>query len=161
MKNKISVEDFGIIHNGKKAHLFTVKRENISFCVTDYGCSITSLNIKNSSGSFTDVVLGLETLSGYACSWGSFGAVIGRFSNRIMKAGFELNGKNYKLTENTEGACLHGGFPASALQKASCGRYRVESFRSYRQTYCPGKSYLGCKKNTEKRLQRNLFHKNI
>lgn len=112
MKNKISVEDFGIIQNGKKAHLFTVKRENISFCVTDYGCCITSLNIKNSSGSFTDVVLGLETLSGYACSWGSFGAVIGRFSNRIMKAGFELNGKNYKLTENTEGACLHGGFPA-------------------------------------------------
>lgn len=112
MKNKISVEDFGTIQNGKKAHLFTVKRENISFCVTDYGCCITSLNIKNSSGSFTDVVLGLETLSGYACSWGSFGAVIGRFSNRIMKAGFELNGKKYKLTENTEGACLHGGFPA-------------------------------------------------
>lgn len=111
MKNKISVVDFGTIHNGQKAHLFTVERENISFCVTDYGCCITSLNIRKQNGSFADVVLGLETLDGYACSWGSFGAVIGRYSNRIMGAKFSLNGKEYKLTENTEGACLHGGFP--------------------------------------------------
>lgn len=111
MKNKISVVDFGTIHNGKKAHLYTVERENISFSVTDYGCCITSLNIKKEDGSVTDVVLGMETLAGYSASWGSFGAVIGRYSNRIFGAKFSLNGKEYKLTENTENACLHGGFP--------------------------------------------------
>lgn len=109
---KIKVFDFGTIYDGQKAHLYKVERKNISFCVTDYGCSITSLKVRNKDSSFTDVVLGFETLDGYASNWGCFGAVIGRFANRINGASFKNNNVTYKLTENVEGACLHGGFPA-------------------------------------------------
>lgn len=108
----ISCVDFGTVSDGQKVRLYKVERKDISFCVTDYGCSITCLNVKNKDGSFTDVVLGMDTLAGYANSWGSFGAIVGRFANRIKGAAFELDGKKYSLTENTEGACLHGGFPA-------------------------------------------------
>lgn len=112
MKAKFKKVDFGTIYNGQKAHLYVINRKDISFCVTDFGCSITSLKIRDTNDSWTDVVLGMETLSGYASNWGSFGAVIGRYSNRINGACFELNGKKFPLTENIEGACLHGGFPA-------------------------------------------------
>lgn len=146
MKQKFSVVDFGTISSGKKAHLYKVERKDISFCVTDFGCCITSLNIRKSDGSFADVVLGPETLAGYAASWGSFGAVIGRFANRIMGAKFSLNGKEYALTENTEGACLHGGFPQwgnviwnakRVIKKDSCGICFTRTFADGEQGF-PG-----------------------
>ena len=112
MKTKITRTDFGTIYNGQKAHLFKIENGNAYFCVTDFGCTITSLCLKNKDGSYTDVVLGLETLDSYARQWGSFGAIVGRYANRIAGAEFSLNGETYKLTQNTPEACLHGGYPA-------------------------------------------------
>lgn len=112
MKSKISCSKFGTIYNGEKTHIYKVEREDISFCASDFGCIITSLNLRDKDKSFTDIVLGFETLDSYANNWGSFGAIIGRYANRINNGTFTLNGKKYELTQNIDGACLHGGFPA-------------------------------------------------
>lgn len=109
--SKISITKFGTLYDGAEAHLYKIQNENGFFCVSDFGCTITSLQLKNNDDSFTDVVLGLPTLDAYARTWGSFGAIIGRFANRIVGASFTLNDVTYKLTENLSGACLHGGFP--------------------------------------------------
>ena len=137
---------FGTVHNGQKAHLFIIKRKEISFCVTDFGCTITSLKIRDEKDSWTDVVLGMETLAGYASNWGSFGAVIGRYSNRINGASFELKDKKISLSENIEGACLHGGFPAwgniiwnakKVCKKNACGVCFWKEFKDGEQGF-PG-----------------------
>ena len=102
---------FGTIYNGQKASLYSVSTKNITLQATDYGATITSLILKDSQGKETDIVLGFETLDSYSKNWGSFGAIIGRYSNKISNAKFTLNGTEYKLAENIQGSCLHGGVP--------------------------------------------------
>ena len=111
-KPKVICTKFGTLYNGRKAHIYKVVRDGISFCATDYGCTITSLNIRNSDGSFTDVVLGFDTLASYATTWGSFGAIIGRFANKIAGGSFTLDKKKHQLFKNFDGCTLHGGNPA-------------------------------------------------
>lgn len=102
---------FGTLSDGKKASLFTVQNAGLTLSVTDYGCAITSLVFIAANGKKTDVVLGFPTLDGYTRNWGSFGAVIGRYSNKISGHQFTLDGKQYPLFDNCGGTCLHGGFP--------------------------------------------------
>ena len=102
---------FGSLSNGQKASLYTVSNNQISFTASDYGCALISLIVPAKNQEKKDVVLGLPTLSAYSTTWGSFGSIIGRFSNRINGAKFTLDGKEYNLIQNIEGACLHGGWP--------------------------------------------------
>lgn len=108
---KTKKQYFGTIYSGQKATLFTVATKNITLKATNYGATITSLILKDSSNKETDIVLGFETLDSYSKNWGSFGAIIGRYSNKISNAKFTLNGTEYKLSENIQGSCLHGGIP--------------------------------------------------
>lgn len=102
---------FGTLSDGRKAHLYSVSDKEISFTASDYGCAITNIIVNDRNGKKVDVVLGHPTLAGYASEWGSFGAVIGRFANRISGAAFSLGGKEYSLADNAGEVCLHGGFP--------------------------------------------------
>ena len=102
---------FGSLSDGSKAYVYTVSNGKITFSASDYGCTITSIIVKDRNGKNTDVVLGPQTLSGYAMEWGSYGAIVGRFANRINGAKFSINGKEYLLNDNLKGVCLHGGFP--------------------------------------------------
>ena len=111
---KFKKRNFGILSDGSKAHLYEVSNGKLSFCASDYGCALISLFVpalENSQEVKKDIVLGLTDLSSYSRTWGSFGSIIGRFSNRINGASFTLDGKKYPLTENIDGSCLHGGFP--------------------------------------------------
>lgn len=109
MKTKKSY--FGSLSDGRKAYVYSVFDKDISFSASDYGCTITNIIVNDRNGNKVDVVLGPATLSGYASGWGSFGAIVGRFANRIVGAKFLISSKEYVLTENVKGACLHGGFP--------------------------------------------------
>lgn len=110
-KMKVKRAKFGILGNGKKAYLYTVKNKDMSFCVTNFGCTITSILAPAKDGTKADVVLGCSTLSAYAdIGTPFFGAFIGRFANRIANASFNLNRCTYTLDKNDGNNCLHGGF---------------------------------------------------
>ena len=106
---KIKKRVFGTLSNGKKASIFTVSNGEMAFSVTDYGCIITSVRLGRENP--VDVVLGYSTLEGYIKNPLYFGALIGRYANRVAGASFSLDGKEYRLTDNDSGNCLHGGKP--------------------------------------------------
>ncbi len=94
------------------AKLFTFKnRSGMTVKITNYGGIITSLQIPCTSGKIIDVALGYSQLTDYtkASSHAFFGAIIGRFANRIAKGKFLLEGKWYRLATNNKKNHLHGG----------------------------------------------------
>lgn len=107
---KVTKQKFGVLSDGTKVNLYTVKNDFMSFSCTDYGCTLTSIVLKNKDGSKTDVLLGYSSFEGFLNSNYSFGALVGRFANRIGKASFTLNGKKYELDKNDGPNTLHGGF---------------------------------------------------
>jgi aldose 1-epimerase len=76
----------------------------------DYGALITSIIVPDKDGNLADVNLGYDTIEKYEDNGPSYGAFIGRNSNRIKNAQFELNGVVYKLDKNNGNNNLHGGF---------------------------------------------------
>lgn len=90
--------------------LFTLKNPaGMEVRVTNYGGIVTSLKVPDREGKFDDVVLGYDSLAGYLKSTPYFGAIVGRYANRIGKAQFALDGKTYQLAANDGPNTLHGG----------------------------------------------------
>lgn len=106
---KVKKRDFGVFSSGKKVSLFTVSNGQMSFSVTNFGCTITSICLPDAQASSNDVVLGYSLLEGYLRNSPYFGSLVGRFANRISAASFNLNGKTYALEANDSGNCLHSG----------------------------------------------------
>jgi aldose 1-epimerase len=77
--------------------------------ITNYGAIVTSIRVPDRSGAFADVVLGFDSLEGYLGKHPYFGAVVGRYGNRIAKGRFSLNGVEYTLARNNGENALHGG----------------------------------------------------
>ncbi len=108
---KIKKQKFAVLSDGRKVHLYTVSNKEMSFSVTDYGCTLTSIVIPSKDGKKDDILLGYPTIDGYMNVWNFYiGVFVGRFANRIGDAQFTLNGKTYKLDNNDNGNVLHGGF---------------------------------------------------
>jgi aldose 1-epimerase len=102
--------EFGMLPDGRKADLYTIKNDNgVEMKVTNYGGIIVSLKVPDRNGKFDDVVLGYEKLEDYLAETPYFGAIIGRYGNRIGKGKFTLNGKEYTLAANNGVNHLHGG----------------------------------------------------
>lgn len=108
----IKKTDFGVLPTGEKVSLFKVSNGKMSFSVTDYGCVITSILLPKSKTSeeYDDVVMGYDNLDDYINSSTCFGALVGRFANRIKDATFTLDGNTYHLDKNDGKNMLHGGF---------------------------------------------------
>src|SRR6266566_399552 len=84
---------FGETADGRAAELFTLTNANgIEVRVTNYGGIITSLKTPDRSGRFDDIVLGYDSLSGYLHDSPYFGAIVGRYGNRIARGRFTLDG---------------------------------------------------------------------
>ncbi|WP_316810053.1 aldose epimerase family protein [Pedobacter heparinus] len=98
--------------NGKEVALYTLKNRNgAEASITNYGGRIISLWVPNNKGGFTDVVLGYDSLKSYQKKGEPFfGALIGRYGNRIAKGKFTLDGSAYQLQLNDGVNTLHGGF---------------------------------------------------
>ena len=108
---KIKKSRYGLLSDGKKVHLYTISNGKMQFSVTDYGCIITSILLPDGKKGCVDVALGFSTLEGFVNNDASFGAVVGRFANRIGGASFSLDGTTYSLDKNDNKVnTLHGGF---------------------------------------------------
>lgn len=96
--------------DGKATALYTLTNKNgMEACITNYGGRLVSLMVPDRDGSLRDVVLGHDSISDYVNIDGNFGALIGRYGNRIDQGRFSLDGKDYQLPQNNFGHCLHGG----------------------------------------------------
>lgn len=97
--------------NGKETGLFVLKNKNNARAeLTSYGARLVSLLVPDKNGTLVDVVLGHDSLSGYAKPKEPyFGCTIGRYGNRIGNAKFTLDGKQYMLDANDGPNSLHGG----------------------------------------------------
>ena len=107
-KPEIMKEPFGKA-DLKEVFLFTLSNSSgIKVKITNYGGIITSVLVPDKNGQMGDIVLGYDTLDQYIANSPYFGAMVGRYANRIAKGKFTLNGKNYKLAINNGNNSLHG-----------------------------------------------------
>ena len=100
----MSKELFGIMPDGREVFTYTLKTDDCIAKVTDYGATLLSLEVFG-----VDVVGGFDTLEAYMTDDSHQGATIGRVANRIEGARFMMDGKEYRVTQNNNGNCLHGG----------------------------------------------------
>ena len=101
---------FGITPEGDSVTLYTLKNENdLLVKITDFGGIITEIHTKDRNGKMGNIVLGFDNLEQYTEENPYFGALIGRFGNRIAMAKFSLDGKDYQLEANNGKNALHGG----------------------------------------------------
>ncbi|MCX6249108.1 MAG: galactose mutarotase [Bacteroidetes bacterium] len=108
-KMPVSKENWGKVDN-KDVFLYTLKNKNgIVVKITNYGGIITSIFVPDAKGKFGDIVLGYDSLKGYLAATPYFGAIVGRYANRIAKGTFKLENKVYKLAINNGNNTLHGG----------------------------------------------------
>lgn len=106
----IQREPFGQLPDGRNASIFTFSKENgMTVKITDFGGIIVSIETPDREGRLADVTLGFDTLAGYLKNTTYFGALIGRYGNRIQGAEFTLNGRVYHLLKNDGNNHLHGG----------------------------------------------------
>jgi aldose 1-epimerase len=109
-KAAVKREPFGRLPDGKTVERFTLTNASgIELAAISYGGIITSLRVPDRAGKMDDVVLGFDQLDGYLENHPFFGAIIGRYGNRIAKGQFTLDGKTYKLATNNAPNHLHGG----------------------------------------------------
>lgn len=103
--------NFNLVVNGKQVKLYTLTNANkMKVAITNYGGRVVSILVPDKDGKITDVALGYEKLSGYEKPKEPFfGAIIGRYGNRIGKGKFSLEGKDYQLELNDGINTLHGG----------------------------------------------------
>jgi aldose 1-epimerase len=101
---------YGTLEDGSDVLLATLTNGNgMEVDVISYGGIITRLVVPDADGKPADVVLGLDDLESYVSSSPYFGAIIGRYGNRIADGRFELDGKTYELAINDGDNHLHGG----------------------------------------------------
>lgn len=106
----ITKATFGKLPDGQEVFLYTLTNVNgLEMKVTNYGGLITTLKTPDRNGVLEDIVLGYDSLAGYLKESPLFGALVGRYANRIAKARFNLEGKEYMLTANNGPNSIHGG----------------------------------------------------
>lgn len=102
--------DFVSEVEGKPTALYVLKNKNgAEACITNYGGRLVSVMVPDKNGKMTDVVLGYDNVDQYVKSDGNYGALIGRYGNRINQAKFTLDETEYTLPANDGMHCLHGG----------------------------------------------------
>ena len=125
---KLEKHFFGNTADGDRVDLYRLSNDaGMDLAVTNYGAAVVELCIPDRDGNRADVVLGFDSLSGYMAHREYFGAIIGRYANRIAGGSFVLNNNEYKLKKNEGGTHLHGG--AKGFDKAL---WQIEPIRSRR-----------------------------
>ncbi len=101
---------FGKLKDGSAIDLYLLKNANgMTVKITNYGGAIVSWTAPDRNGQYEDIVLGCYSVSGYENGVPYFGAIVGRYGNRIAKGKFTLDGKKYNLAINNGENHLHGG----------------------------------------------------
>ncbi|MFZ0773264.1 MAG: aldose epimerase family protein [Candidatus Sulfotelmatobacter sp.] len=108
-KTDITKQAFGHTAEGTGVDLYTLADGKVEVRITNYGGIIVSLRAPDRNGKLDDVVLGYDSFEGYRANPAYFGAIIGRYANRIAHGSFQLDGKTYSIPKNNGDNALHGG----------------------------------------------------
>lgn len=105
---------FGTLPNQSTVELFTLSNDEITVKIINYGAIITSIEMPDSSGLKENIVCGFDRLEDYVCeeylaNYPYFGALIGRYGNRIAGGKLKIEGVEYELAVNNGPNHLHGG----------------------------------------------------
>ncbi|MEG0277053.1 MAG: aldose epimerase family protein [Coprobacillus sp.] len=93
-----------------------LKNDNLEIIVSNYGCTVLKVLMKDKDNHIDDVVLGYETIKEYQTYDAYLGALVGRVANRIKKGTFEINGETYHVPINNGPNSLHGGIKGFSYQ---------------------------------------------
>jgi aldose 1-epimerase len=116
---------FGVTPSGDSVDIFTLTNAHgMEARIMNYGGIMVSLKVPDRKGVLGDVVLGYDSLAGYLRSSPYFGAIVGRYGNRIANGRFTLDGATYHLATNNGPNALHGG-----LQGFDKVIWHAESFK--------------------------------
>jgi aldose 1-epimerase len=109
-KTQVTKQPFGKTADGTPVEIYTLKDGTVEVRIMTYGGIVQSLRIPDRKGNVADVVLGFDSVQGYEKNPGPyFGALIGRYANRIAHGQFKLDGHTYTLPKNDGDNTLHGG----------------------------------------------------
>ncbi|HXS97996.1 MAG TPA: aldose epimerase family protein [Candidatus Limnocylindrales bacterium] len=128
-KSSVTHEPFGKVGNAPVEIYALTNANGMTARIMTYGGTVVSLTAPDRAGKFADVVLGMDDVQGYTHQSNFFGALIGRYGNRIGHGTFTLDGKKYTLPKNDGDNTLHGGpegfdkriWTARAIQGAEPG----------------------------------------
>ncbi|HKW30710.1 MAG TPA: aldose epimerase family protein, partial [Verrucomicrobiae bacterium] len=115
LKATVTEAPFGKMPDGTPVEIYTLRnRKGMEARIMTYGGIVQSLKVPDKNGDFGDVVFGFDTLDGYLSpayvkANPFFGALIGRYGNRIANGRFSLDGQDYTVSTNDGPNCLHGG----------------------------------------------------
>jgi len=108
----VTKADFGKLKDGKTAEVYTLKDADLEVKLTNYGARIVAIMAKGRDGKVADVVLGYPSVEGYVNEGSAktyFGAIVGRYGNRIAGGTFKIDGHEYHIPKNDGNNALHGG----------------------------------------------------
>ncbi|HEY1922716.1 MAG TPA: aldose epimerase family protein [Tepidisphaeraceae bacterium] len=106
----VTSEEFGKMADGTAVNLFTITNQSGAAArIMTYGAAVVSLTTPDRDGKLADIVLGYDSLNHYLRFSPFFGAIVGRYANRIGGAQFTLEGMQYHLPANDGANILHGG----------------------------------------------------
>ena len=106
----VEEQPFGVLPDGTEVKLFTLSNERgMTVKITQLGGIITELWVPDRAGDPANVVLGFDELAEYLEGHPYFGAIIGRYANRIANGRFTLDGNEHALAKNDGTNHLHGG----------------------------------------------------
>ncbi len=113
-KTKVTSQPFGKMPDGTPVYVYTLSDGPCEARISTYGGVVVSLKTPDRNGKSTDIVWGFDDLDGYVKTFNGpgnpfFGAIIGRYANRIAHASFTLDGQKYSLPNNDGGNTLHSG----------------------------------------------------
>jgi aldose 1-epimerase len=101
---------FGTAPDGTAVDLYTLKSEGIEASIMTYGARVVSIKTPDRDGKVANVVLGYSALDGYVADKSTyFGAIVGRYGNRIAFGKFSIDGHQYQVPTNNNANSLHGG----------------------------------------------------
>lgn len=154
----LTSESYGKLKDGSEATLFTITNgNNISVKITNYGAIVTSIEMPGKNGKSENIVCGFEKLETYLSdeylgSYPYFGAIIGRFGNRISKGHLEIDGKTYQMAINNGPNHLHGGiigfdkrlFDAETFKNENQAGVKLSYFSPDMEEKYPGNLKVTC-----------------
>ena len=113
-KTKVTSQPFGKMPDGTSVEIYTLSDGPFEARIATYGGVVVSMKTPDRSSKIGDVVLGFDDLDGYVANFNGsnnafFGAIIGRYANRIAHASFTLDGQKYSLPKNNGDNTLHSG----------------------------------------------------
>src|SRR2546428_1479040 len=132
----ITKQPFGSTSDGTPVYLYILHNNSGAEAkISNYGGIITSLKVPDRNGGLGDVVLGYDELAGYLKDSPYFGALIGRYGNRIANGRFTLDGVEYSLATNNSPNALHGGLRGFDKVVWQARPYSSESGPALKLTY--------------------------